>query len=295
MLQKVQANRVCSLIVGDVTSGEGWEVHDLHITFDISKMSDNKEKHNTARIEIYNLSRDKQALLERPYIGVDLRVGYVDMGLTRLFAGQVVEASTRKTGADVITTLQVGVDYVELNHKIMNKLIPDGRTYEDVVEEISKEIGTSRNVITGLNCKNPVYDGYPLSGTPRDMLDEICRANQMEWSLDDKVLYVRDVLGTHTTNIDEAVIVTSQNSGMINRPYLTTGDARRTIKDEKKKQKGLQFRCLIHPELVAGSLIKLEYEELTGYYRIDSMRIKGGWRETDWYMDIKLTEKIGGV
>lgn len=289
----LQSNRIYSLIVGDVESGDGWDITDLHITFDISKMSDNKKKHNTATIEIYNLSREKQRFLERKYIGMVLSVGWTGTGLKRLFAGQVTEASTRKSGPDVITILNVGVDYVELNHQTLSKLVPEGRTYEDVITEIAKELGTSRNVITGVNCKNPVIDGYPLSGTPRQMLDEVCRANQMEWSIEEKVLYVRDESESHTRDINSVVVI-SQSSGLIERPYLTTGDVNRSVRDKKKK-KGLQFKCLINPELVAGSLIKLEYEELTGYYKIDSMRIKGGWRVDDWHMDIKLTENIGVV
>lgn len=290
----LQSNRIYSLIVGDVNGAEGWEITDLHITFDISKMSDNKEKNNSATIEIYNLSREKQKLLQKNYIGAVLSVGWRDEGLKRLFAGQVTEASTRKSGADVITILQIGVNYTELNHQTLSKLVPEGRTYEDVITEIAKELGTSRNVITGVNCKNPVIDGYPLSGTPRQMLDEVCRANEMEWSVDDKVLYVRDSTESHTTDINSVVVI-GQDSGLIERPYVTTGEVNRSVRDKKKRKKGLQFRCLINPELVAGSLIKLEYEELTGYYRIDSMRIKGGWRDSDWYMDIKLTEKIGSV
>lgn len=289
----LQTNRIYSLIVGDVKTGDGWEITDLHITFDISKMSDNKQKNNSATIEIYNLSKEKQRFLERKYIGLVLSVGWLDTGLKRLFAGQVTEASTRKSGADVITILNVGVDYVELNHQTISKIVPEGSTYEDVIKEIAKELGTSRNVITGVNCKNPVIDGYPLSGTPRQMLDEVCRANQMDWSIDDKVLYVSDTAESYTTDINSVVVI-SQSSGLLDRPYLTTGDVNRSVKDKKKKR-GLQFRCLIIPELVAGSLIKLEYEELTGYYRIDSMRIKGGWRVDEWFMDIKLTEKIGSV
>lgn len=289
----LQTNRIYSLIVGDAKTGDGWEITDLHITFDISKMSDNKQKNNSATIEIYNLSKEKQRFLERKYIGLVLSVGWLDTGLKRLFAGQVTEASTRKSGADVITILNVGVDYVELNHQTISKIVPEGSTYEDVIKEIAKELGTSRNVITGVNCKNPVIDGYPLSGTPRQMLDEVCRANQMDWSIDDKVLYVSDTTESYTTDINSVVVI-SQSSGLLDRPYLTTGDVNRSVKDKNKKR-GLQFRCLIIPELVAGSLIKLEYEELTGYYRIDSMRIKGGWRVDDWFMDIKLTEKIGSV
>ena len=283
------SNRIYSLVVGD-TNG-GWQITDLHITFDISKVSDNKKKNNSAIIEVYNLSREKQKFLEGKYVSAVLSVGYKETGLKRLYAGQITEASTRKSGADVITTIRIGTAYTELNHQVLNKIVPEGEKVEDVIMEIAKALGTSRNVITGINCKNPVYDGYPLSGTPREMLDEVCRANQMEWSIDDSVLYVNDISDSHTQDLGSVVVI-SQTSGLIERPYLTSGEIGRSSKDKKKK-KGLQFKCIIIPDLVAGSLIKLEYEELTGYYKIDSMRIRGGWRDNDWYMDIKLTERVG--
>lgn len=289
----LQSNRIYSLVVGDSEAGgEGWVVRDLHITFDISKMADNAKKDNTATIEVYNLSREKQRFLEREYISAVLNVGYKQTGLKRLFAGQVVDASTRSEEGDSITTLRIGVSYTELNHQTLNKIIPEGETVEQVIKEVAKELGTSQNVITGVNCKNPVIDGYPISGTPKEVLNEVCKAHDMEWSVDDSVLYVRDSYTPHTKD-EGSVVIISQASGLINRPYLTTSPAGKSKANEKSKQKGIQFRCLLNPELIPGSLIKLEYEELTGHYRIDSIRAFGGWRGTDWYMDIKLTEKIG--
>lgn len=288
----LQVNRIYSLVVGDRETGDGWDIRDLHIIFDISKMADNSEKDNTATIEIYNLSKEKQNFLEKEYITAVLSVGYVDTGLLRLFAGEVVEASTRSSEGDVITTLRIGVSYTELNHQTLSKLVPDGKTVEDVVTEVSKDLGTSQNVITGVNCKNPVIDGYPISGTPKEVLNELCNAHDMEWSVDDDVLYVRDATESHTRDISSVVII-SQSSGLIERPYLTNSPDGKSRGNEKTKKKGLQFRCLINPELVPGSLIKLEYEELTGHYRIDAIRAYGGWRDNNWYMDIKLTERIG--
>lgn len=287
--RELQTNRIYSLIVG--SSEDGWEITDLHITFDVSKMADNSKQDNTCNIEIYNLSREKQAYLEKEYIYAVLSVGYVGTGLIRLYAGQVVSASTLKRGADTITTIRMGSSYTELNHQVMNKIIPEGGLVEDVILEISKSLGTSRNVITGVNCKNPVLDGYPLSGTPKEMLKEVCKAHDMEWSIDDSVLYVRDSTTSHTKA--GAVVVISQESGLIERPYLTTTSGGISKKNDKIKKKGLQFKCLINPELIPGSLIKLEYGEVSGYYRIDSLRATGGWADTAWHMDVKLTEKIG--
>ena len=59
----LQVNRIYSLVVWDSEVEDGWEIRDLHLSFDISKMSDNREKGNTATIEIYNLSKEKQRFL----------------------------------------------------------------------------------------------------------------------------------------------------------------------------------------------------------------------------------------
>ena len=53
-----QINRVYELIVGNAVSGEGLQINDLQCTFDISKSSSNKDKTNSASIEIYNLSNE---------------------------------------------------------------------------------------------------------------------------------------------------------------------------------------------------------------------------------------------
>ena len=50
-----QFQRVYELIVGDTASGEGLRLNDLQLTFDISKSSSNKDKTNSASIEVYNL------------------------------------------------------------------------------------------------------------------------------------------------------------------------------------------------------------------------------------------------
>ena len=62
-----QRNRQYLLTVGDTSIGEGLEINNLQITFDISKSSSNKDKTNSAAIEIYNLSDDSLKLIDVDY------------------------------------------------------------------------------------------------------------------------------------------------------------------------------------------------------------------------------------
>ena len=286
-----QKNRAYSVVFGDINTGDGFEVTNLNVSFDVNKSSDNKNKTNNAVIEIFNLSKEKQKLLEEPYIACILSAGYEDTEVKRLFAGQVTSATTRKSGTDSITQIQMGASYTELNHSTVSKLVAPGRTYKDVITELSKEIpGISRTVFNGVNIQSQVIDGYPLSGTAREMLDEISRAVDVEWQIDDGVLYVADAGETHTDDLATAFLIAS-DTGMIERPYAVSGDLRRTKKDKAKKG-GVQVKILLNPSIICGSIIKLEDEQFDGFYKVASLRTYGEWRGANWYTELRLEEKV---
>lgn len=287
-----QKNRAYSLAFGDINTGDGWEVSsNLNISFDVNKSSDNKAKVNNCVVEVYNLSKEKQKLLERPYVACVLSAGYEDTEVKRLFAGQVTSATTRKSGTDSITQIQLGDSYTELNHNTLNKLVAPGRTYQDVIGELAKEIpGVSRTVFNGVNINSQVIDGYPLSGTAREMLDEIGLAVDVEWQIDDGVLYIADAGGTHTDDLN-TVFVIAQDTGMIEHPYAVSGDLRRTAKDKAKKG-GVQVKILLNPSIVCGSIVKLEDDQFEGFYKVASLRTYGEYRGNNWYTELRLENKV---
>ena len=287
-----QKNRAYSLVFGDINTGDGWEVNSsLNLSFDVNKSSDNKAKTNNCVVELFNLSKERQKLLEQPYIACVLSAGYEDTEVKRLFAGQVTNSTTRKSGTDSITQIQLGDSYTELNHNTLNKLVAPGRNYQDVIGELAKEIpGVSRTVFNGVNINSQVIDGYPLSGTAREMLDEIGKAVDVEWQIDDGVLYIADAGGTHTEDLN-TVFVIAQDTGMIERPYAVSGDLRRTAKDKAKKG-GVQVKILLNPSIVCGSIIKLEDEQFDGYYKVASLRTYGEYRGSNWYTELRLENKV---
>lgn len=286
-----QKNRGYSLIVGDIESGEGFEVRDLNISFDVTKTSNNKDRTNSATIEIYNLSSEKQKFLEEDYIAAVLSAGYYDTTIKRLFAGQVTKATTRKSGTDIISQIQIGTAYVELNHSTVKKLIPPGKDAEYVISELAKDIpGVSKVIFNSINIKSPLLDGYPLSGTNREILDEISKTYDVEWQIDDDVLYITDAGGTFTEDLNTAFVI-SPTTGMIERPYAVSGDERRTKKDKAKKA-GIQVKILLNPEIVPGSIVKLEDTLYDGYYRVASLRTFGQYRGNDWYTELRCEDKI---
>lgn len=290
-----QKNRVYSLIVGDSKTSEAFEINnDLQITFDISKSTDNKKKTNSAAIEIYNLNADQIRLLDTDYPAAVLAVGYLDAGnIKRIFAGQVNHVSTRKSGTDVVTQIQLGSGYTELNHDILNEIVPPGSTVKDVAETIRKAIpGVSRGVYNGTNLNNEILYGYPLMGSPKEMLSELADKYSLDYQVDDDVLYVKNNDRANTENFDQAYVI-SAYTGLIENAYRVSGNRKRSKKDKAKKP-GIQMKILLNPDIIAGDIIRLEDTFITGWFRVDSLRHSGSWRGSNWVTEIKASylEKV---
>lgn len=292
-MELVQKDRIYELIVGDFKTSEGLLINNLQVTFDITKAASNKERTNSAAIEIYNLSTESLKLLDTDYPAAVFSLGYIATGLKRVFSGQVTNVTTRKSGTDRITQIQMGDKYTELNHQVLSSLVAPGRTVKDVLEDIRKAIpGVSRGVYNGTNLENQIIYGYPLMGTPKDMLNELSSKYGLDWQIDDGVLYANNNDRASSENFNEAYVI-SRYTGLIDNVYRVSGDKRRTKKDKVKKQ-GVQFKVLLNADLKAGSIIKIEDTLINGWYKIDSLRHNGGWRDTPWYTEVQATalEKV---
>jgi len=282
----MQRDRKYRLTVGDYKSGNGVQFTTHQVSFDISKSSDNSKKSNSASIEIYNLSDATLKALEVDYPAAIFEVSYESTNnLQVLFAGQVTNTSTRKQGTDRVTQLIMGTGYTELNHQTLNKLVPAGSTVKDVAEELVKAFpNISRGVYNGTNFNSKLINGYAISGTLKSQLDRLSQAYKLEWRIDKDTLYINDKSRAATENFATAFVI-SPSTGLIEIPYYTSGDARRTVDDNVKRQ-SVQFSMLINPNIIAGDIIKLEDTAITGWYKVDECRYSGSWRDGSWLQEI---------
>ena len=292
MVDLVQKDRIYELRVGDTQSGNGLLItNNLQISFDVSKASSNKDRTNSASIEIYNLSDDSLKLIDVDYPFASLSVGYRQIGLKQIISGQVTDVTTRKSGTDRITLITIGSAYKKLNHELISKTLPPGKV-RDAFEELAKQIGVSRTVFNSVNLESPIINGYPLSGTKREMLDELSEKYGVDWQIDDDTLYVHDSDRGNSEKFELAYVV-SKYTGLIENAYRVSGDVRRSEKDKVKKP-GVQFKMLLNPDIVAGSILKLEDTLIQGWIKVDSLRHSGSWRGNDWYTEVQcsMIEKV---
>lgn len=281
-----QKDRQYSLQIGQ-GKGTGILIENLHLEFRISKGSDNKKKTNKATVSIYNLSAQYQAYVEAEFVEVILSVGYVGLGMHKLFSGQVTVAGTRRQGADIVTELQIESFYTELNHKRITKTTAPGTTIKSVIEVVKEQMyGVSRGVYAGKNVERKMVDGYPLTGSPRQILNELSEAFELEWQLDDGVLYVQDRGFSYMEDKSKAYVI-SETSGLIERPYFDNIEKQRGKKDKlKKARKGVKLKILLNPAIVAGSVVKIEYAEFTGFYKVEKLTHNGGMYSDQWETEL---------
>jgi hypothetical protein len=297
-----QQDRVYRLTLGDYKSGKGVQlgcvVIDgkidysspmLQIRFDISKTADNKRNGNSASIDVFNLSDTTLDKLQSDFISCVLEVGYVGEdpqkpNLIQIVKGNVTELKTLKQGNDKITQIIMGEGYTDLNHTKLKFTVPAGKTRKEVLTDLVKQIpGTSMGAITGTNLNNPVLDGYPIWGTPKDTLNELTEAWGLEWRQTNGVLEISDESGLVNKNKGEAPLI-SPTSGLIDIPFYTSAEPTK-MKGDKSRREGLQFKALLDANLKPGQLVRVESSKIKGWYRINSARYTGDFRGNDWYVE----------
>ncbi len=278
----IQKDRIYALTIGDYKNGNGIRITELQVRFNVSKSADQKRKPAGATIEVYNLSKSSIQLLNRDYVEAKLEVGYVSTGLHTIVSGNVKEVSTRDRGVDMVTTILIGEAYSDLQQTRTGGTLPAGRTGEDLLEMVRGTMpGVAKGAYTGQGVKKTLPYGYPLNGSPKEVLDAFCEANQLEWRVDNGALYVTDEAGLVNKNKALAPII-SPSTGLVGIPFRRTEKGKKA-KDSKTRRSGVQFNALLKPELVPGALIYLESVDIKGWYKITDIQMQGDYRGNDWY------------
>ncbi len=311
-----QYKRSYLLTIQNRLSGKVIEIKDLTLTFDIKRSVDNKKESNTATVSVFNLSEDTLSLIDAQprYCYLNLDIGY-DGRVMNILLGDILNTSTKRSGTERETTFTIAEGFKSLNTVKISESFPENSTIEDVLNYSLAQTDVSKGVIVGDGVKKKLTYGYPAHGTFRQVLDDICYGNDLEWMITNNRLYVKDKGGLLYPKAPlERVVVISANSGMIDIPFrhdvegtrdigqadigdvevlpqerkLTkTGKVRKVTK-EKYRRRGVKVVALINPEVIPNSLIKIESTTtlLSGFYRVRTIQYKGDMRGNDWTMEI---------
>lgn len=297
-----QYDRVYQLVIGDKNKPdeaifigydyESQEDRSLQISFDISKKTDVKKGGiSSAVIDIHNLPFDVMRRLQSSeHLAFEFRAGYKDTGAKLLLSGQVVQVSNKKSGTEWITTITAGEGFVELNQSKLRKGLPVGVTIEQAVEECRKLIPSlDRGIYSGVNKDRVLTDGYPLNGSAKQVLDDLCRASRIEYRVDRNALYISDESGIGTKDPEGEAYLLTQDTGLLDTPFWVQEDGTKLKKDKTRRQR-LQFRCLLNANIVPASIVRIESPLITGVFKVNDCRYSGRYRNGEWVIDAYASE-----
>lgn len=258
-------------------------VKGLRIIFDCEKT--NESNPNSAKIDIFNLSEASRGVFEGDKTLIQLSVGYDGLlpeGLFRsgiassssvetVFVGNITKVKHKLIGRDIVTSLEVADGGNRFRNARFNKGYPPNVKLTFVIDELIAELGLAKGPKLGVPVKN-YSNGLAFSGLVRDHLDTLCKANNLEWSIQ-----------------NETVQIIQKDTTILNSPILINSDTGMVGSPEKTKD-GVEFSCLLDPSLTPGKKIKIEGKFLEGFYKVRKVIQKGDTNAGDFLSKCEATK-----
>lgn len=258
-------------------------VNGLRVVFDCEKT--NESNPNVAKIEVYNLSETSRGIFEGKNTRVQLSVGYEGLlpeGIFRtglsssssvetVFVGNITKVKHKLVGRDIVTSLELADGGNRFRNARFNKGYPPNVKLNFVIDELITELGLAKGPKLGVPVKN-YANGLALYGLIRDHLDVLCKANNLEWSIQ-----------------NETVQIIQKDTTILNSPILINSDTGMVGSPEKTKY-GVEFACLLDPSLTPGKKIKIEGKFLDGFYKVRKVNQKGDTNSGDFLSKCEATK-----
>ena len=249
----------------------------LRVAFEIDKNMQGNA--NTYKITIYNLSPSARDKIGQGWL-LRLNAGYVNQ-IETLFLGNIDKAVSERTGADIVTTLDVKDGGAAISYASINKSYGNNVTLSQILSDVAKAMslesalspdGIRPGIAQGL--PDAVFArGYVAHGTCRDVLTELLKPHGIEWNIQNGAL---NLVPLQSSTSSSAQLV-SPSTGMIGIPT--------------NNGKTIQFTSLLNPKLLPGTLVSIESKltSLGGYYKIRDCKISGDTHDKKWEVVAQCT------
>ena len=289
----MQFDRIYKLTIGlqgkDGVEFEGKPKSDgLDISFDIIK--DLNQTTNKCKLLIRNLTATTAKKLEREDSVCILEVGYSeDIGLRRIFIGNVLTCHSKIDGTERITELEIADGHIAVRDTNVALSYERNVSRKKAIDDVAKDMGLL--VKYADDCEFTVFaSGFSFIGKGRNCLDKVCEGCGLNWSIQNNTL---QIIRDGGTNKPRAILLSAE-SGLIGFVERIVKGPKRTAKkkksDKKEKKAGWKLTSLLQPTLSPGDLVKIETKDVTGWFKIESLRHTGQYRGNDWFTEMEVYE-----
>jgi hypothetical protein len=255
-------------------TAEGGAKPTLRFTFRIERSL--QKDPNTAAISIWNLSKQSRAALQSLDLNTILEAGYFG-ARAQIFAGKLEFGSSVRDGANWVTSFQSS-DGGERVRKSRSSFSLKGSTdLGGVLRRLANDMGLGLGNVAAKASEGSLrgavteyINGVVLSGKTYDQLENV--AKQMGYGLSIQDGQIQLLSPTETLSSDAVLL--NRSTGLLGSP-------------ENGEKGVVSLRCLLQPGLVPGRRIRVESDEVTGFYRVDRAVFVGDTWGQDWYTDVE--------
>lgn len=231
---------------------------------------------NTARIGIYNLTRDQRQEIEGSDEGLVVRLSAGYQGASGvIFLGKLEPVGTERSGGDWITVVE-GKDRgdLPLDTRVARSFAA-GTPVKDVVLHVARATGAGLgqlpNLALQLETGARVFgNGTTVDGTASRELTMLLRSCGYRWSVRDGVIQVAKRGKPEQTQI---AYVLRGTSGLLGTPTVS--------------KKVVSCVALLNPAIYPGRLVEIESEAYSGRIRAEVVRYVGQTYSQQWQVEIE--------
>jgi hypothetical protein len=297
---RLQWLRVCKVIVGTtelidgIPTGRGISVDEtFRIQFEVIKTIQSVP--NTARIRIYNLSKDSENKIRGEFDEVLVNAGYKGSELL-IFRGNLRHIFRLPEAPSFITDIDAADGDRDFRKSIVNETLAAGTSSSQLLDKVMATFKTTKkgHVVIKEKARSR---GKVISAPARQVLDDLARDSGAHWSIQNGNLEIVPVDSTLPTE----AIVLSPETGLLGTPQID--DKGITAKcllnprirvNGKVKIDNIFFQARIHKQTPKkpGSKAKPKSHELTrldpdGIYKVVAIKHSGDTRGEEWLTEVK--------
>ena len=238
--------------------GQGVEITGLRFEFNIKKTI--LPTANEADIRVYNLSENTRALVSEENVVCVFSAGYEDEGGPRgLFWGLVDKVETDRSTADFETRLLAYDGQRPVSERYVTLAFPGGSSIQDVVDAAIDALGFPTGNDRAI--QGELDGGFSFSGSAVDALTIALDEAGLKWTIQNELLYIY----AEGESVEPEALNLTPSTGLVGpvRSYTDKGAPKWSA------------TSLLYPQLVPGSIVRIEARDAEGLFLIETSVFRG--------------------
>jgi hypothetical protein len=271
--------RQVEVIIGP-KGGEGVKINGLKIAFEIEKTD--KPETNTAKISIFNLSKDTHDKISVAENHCTLKAGYKDETITAILFGDVVKGIRKKSGADYVTEIEVKDGRVAVMAGQVSVSYAKDTDALTIVQDLIDAIGLPSKG-TELIPPDAKYPGaFSDIGQAADILRKVLNKYELWYTIQNEMIYIlKEGEPSESTGLR-----LTPETGLLTIPQPVSDKTEETD-TTKEAANRWEFRTMLFPQLIPGASCKVESSVINTEMKVEKAKFTGDNWLSDFAIDIE--------